>query len=289
MWAADECTDEGKTALSSKMRLRLKVCKQVIRHDHFSARDGAKLVQLRAKQSNSRSARSAMGVNIVQRTLLCHICYCCQNKSVSNRLTSIGRVYVRSESGRRILAGGGYFHFRWSGQTHSGDKQPCRRGNEIGKHQPVTRHILVRHLTFGCTSASRRSFASELCTYHMCPGLTHRLYRTFSDRTRKKSIDIYSSNPNRRAVQHNNLQASHGNDNNQHRRQMLPSFDVIQKAVGASKSVLRTKQMAKSPHTDNSESASASSMTTSRMNLLNIFSPKRRRRRIVKQVVEIQE
>ena len=69
--------------------------------------------------------------------------------------------------------------------------------------------------------------------------------------------------------EHSNPQVSHGEDNNQHRRQMLPSFDVIQKAVGASKSVLRTKQMAKSTQNDNSESAT---LSPSRISLLNIFS-----------------
>ena len=49
----------------------------------------------------------------------------------------------------------------------------------------------------------------------------------------------------------------------------MSRLDVIQKAVGASKSVLRTKQITKSADTENNESVSAS---TSRISLLNIFS-----------------
>ena len=70
----------------------------------------------------------------------------------------------------------------------------------MGRRQPMTRHILVRHLTFGCILASRRSSASVLCTYPVCPSLTPRIYKTFIDRTRKKSIDIYSNSPTQRAV-----------------------------------------------------------------------------------------
>jgi len=60
------------------------------------------------------------------------------------------------------------------------------------------------------------------------------------------------------------------NEEDKHRRQMLPSFKVIQKVVGVSKTVLRTKNVAK--HSETGELATA---LTNTRNLANIFSYRR--------------